>query len=126
MGGRRREERKKEMNNKSFYYQNINNTTTTMEQQPNKHKKQEEEREEEDDDVLLDLAPRAGRLVLHWSDSRVPTRVLPVYGSERFACTLWFLDSVERRRFLGQSDVADKERGGGEVIGIFHADDEYL
>ncbi len=38
------------------------------------------------------VAPRANRLVLFWSDARVPHEVLPAF-SERYAVTVWYSDA---------------------------------
>jgi hypoxia-inducible factor prolyl hydroxylase len=43
----------------------------------------------------VEIAPLLNRLVLFWSDSRCPHEVLPCYR-DRFAITLWFIDSVEK------------------------------
>lgn len=41
------------------------------------------------------IEPRFNRLILFWSDSRCPHEVEPCY-SNRFAVTVWFIDSVEK------------------------------
>lgn len=49
-----------------------------------------------DSDVLMDVAPLGDRLVLFFSDLRVPHEVLPVTrreGGTRAACTVWYCGS---------------------------------
>ena len=43
------------------------------------------------DDAVADIAPLGGRLLLFFSDFRVPHEVLPVRRGERFAVTCWYL-----------------------------------
>ena len=43
------------------------------------------------DDAVADIAPLGGRLLLFFSDFRVPHEVLPVRRGERFAATCWYL-----------------------------------
>ena len=48
-----------------------------------------------DNDVVADVAPLAGRLVVFFSDYRVPHEVLPVTveaKADRFAVTIWYTD----------------------------------
>lgn len=54
---------------------------------------------------LADVQPLADRVVLFFSDSRVPHEVLPSYA-ERFALTVWYYDDIERR--------AAQQREGGQ------------
>lgn len=46
--------------------------------------------------VCSDVEPLAGRLVLFWSDRRVPHEVLPAY-KDRYCITVWFFDTIERQ-----------------------------
>ena len=59
--------------------------------------------------IKAEVAPVAGRVLLFWSDFRVPHEVLPTH-KERFAITLWYFDKVERDRALS-SGVTDTEEG---------------
>jgi hypoxia-inducible factor (prolyl hydroxylase) len=54
---------------------------------------------------LADVQPLADRVILFFSDSRVPHEVLPSYA-ERFALTVWYYDDIERR--------AAQQREGGQ------------
>ena len=56
--------------------------------------------------VLEDVAPIADRLVVFFSDERVPHEVLPAHA-ERFAITHWFYDHSERTE--AEHVVADVE-----------------
>jgi hypoxia-inducible factor (prolyl hydroxylase) len=42
-----------------------------------------------------DVEPRNNRLVLFWSDTRVPHEVLPAHA-DRYCVTVWFFDKLER------------------------------
>ena len=76
----------------------------------------------EGDDALVDVLPRAGRLVLFASDQRVPHEVLPVTssGAVRYALALWFLapaaptpaagDGVVEERGAGSADAREHDR----------------
>ena len=59
--------------------------------------------------IKAEVAPVAGRILLFWSDFRVPHEVLPTY-KERFAITLWYFDKVERARAIS-SGITDTEEG---------------
>mmetsp|Transcript_95782 Transcript_95782/g.166413 ORF Transcript_95782/g.166413 Transcript_95782/m.166413 type:complete len:355 (-) Transcript_95782:186-1250(-) len=48
---------------------------------------------------ICDVSPLAGRLILFWSDTRVPHAVLPAQA-HRFAATLWYFDAQERAQAL--------------------------
>ena len=61
------------------------------------------------EEIKAEVAPVAGRILLFWSDFRVPHEVLPTH-KERFAITLWYFDKVERARALS-SGVTDTEEG---------------
>ena len=45
----------------------------------------------------VDIAPVMGRVVLFWSDSRVPHEVQPCFD-ERYSVTMWFEDEFELHR----------------------------
>ena len=49
---------------------------------------------------VCSIVPSLGRMVMFWSDLRCPHEVTPVVSSDpernRFAITLWFIDSVEK------------------------------
>ena len=47
--------------------------------------------------ALGHIAPCGNRLVLFWSDARVPHEVLPAHA-ERYAVTCWYYDETELRR----------------------------
>ncbi|TMW63718.1 hypothetical protein Poli38472_002659 [Pythium oligandrum] len=47
------------------------------------------------DNGVVDIEPRMDRLVLFYSDRRVPHQVLPCHSRDRFALTLWYLDYDE-------------------------------
>ena len=55
----------------------------------------------------LDIPPVLNRLVLFWSDARVPHEVLPAHA-ERAACTIWFIDAGRFHDF---------QRGSGRLKG---------
>eukprot|EP00943_MAST-04B_sp_MAST-4B-sp1_P010000 g10000.t1 len=59
--------------------------------------------------IKAEVAPVAGRILLFWSDFRVPHEVLPTY-KERFAVTLWYFDKIERARAIS-SGITDTEEG---------------
>ena len=63
--------------------------------------------------VRAEIEPVPGRVVLFWSDFRVPHEVLPTH-KERFAVTTWYFDKVERARALaaGVTDTEDGARMG--------------
>jgi len=65
------------------------------------------------DTVRAEIEPVPGRVVLFWSDFRVPHEVLPAH-KERFAITTWYFDKVERARALaaGVTDTEDGARMG--------------
>lgn len=50
---------------------------------------------------FYDIEPIDGRLVIFWSDSRVPHEVLPT-TRDRYAISVWYFDLVERARTLVQ------------------------
>eukprot|EP00746_Dinoflagellata_sp_MGD_P017449 gnl/MRDRNA2_/MRDRNA2_140047_c0_seq1.p1 gnl/MRDRNA2_/MRDRNA2_140047_c0~~gnl/MRDRNA2_/MRDRNA2_140047_c0_seq1.p1 ORF type:complete len:441 (+),score=80.01 gnl/MRDRNA2_/MRDRNA2_140047_c0_seq1:29-1351(+) len=60
-----------------------------------------------DGSVKVDIAPIAGRLVLYWSDFRVPHEVRPVHV-DRYAVTLWYMDCEEKSQRLLASDPTSK------------------
>ena len=43
----------------------------------------------------IDVEPMCNRLLVFWSDSRVPHEVLPAYA-DRYAITVWYFDAKER------------------------------
>lgn len=45
----------------------------------------------------IDIEPLSNRLLVFWSDSRVPHEVLPSHA-DRYAITMWYFDSVEREK----------------------------
>lgn len=53
-----------------------------------------------------DVAPLFDRLVLFFSDKRVPHEVLPCNKS-RYAVTVWYLDGVERQAALRETNESD-------------------
>ena len=46
---------------------------------------------------ICDISPLGGRLICFWSDRRVPHEVLNAKASDRYAITIWYLDSDERK-----------------------------
>lgn len=72
------------------------------------------------------IAPLGGRVVLFWSDYRVPHEVLQTWAP-RYTVTLWYYDHDERARALesdhalgaadgdGESDVGGRNRDGTEA-----------
>lgn len=59
--------------------------------------------------VLADVDPLEGRLILFWSDRRVPHEVLPAYR-DRFSVTIWYFDEAEKdraRKNQASADMAD-------------------
>ena len=69
---------------------------------------------------VCDVEPVADRLVLFYSDYRVPHEVLPAHA-ERYAITLWYFDKDEYRRARlsgaasDQTDEAEQEAIEGEI-----------
>ncbi|KAL1504996.1 hypothetical protein AB1Y20_008760 [Prymnesium parvum] len=57
----------------------------------------------------VDIEPLQDRLVVFWSDERVPHEVLPT-SFMRFAATMWYFDSLE-----ASQSSASKRSGGFEV-----------
>ena len=62
---------------------------------------------------LRDVEPILDRLVLFWSDFRVPHEVLPA-TKDRYASTIWYFDKTERERALaaGVTDTNDGRTTG--------------
>lgn len=74
--------------------------------------------------VVRDIAPLGGRLLLFFSDTRVPHEVMPT-TVPRFACTIWFFDEDERReaenedrRLTEEQRKARDERVQKEIKGF--------
>jgi hypothetical protein len=67
--------------------------------------------------VRAEIEPVPGRVVLFWSDFRVPHEVLPAH-EERFAVAVWYFDKVERARALaaGVTDTEDGSRTGTGAV----------
>lgn len=42
---------------------------------------------------MIDVAPVDGRLLLFWSDGRVPHQVLPAKVRDRYAVSIWYHDA---------------------------------
>ena len=57
---------------------------------------------------ISDVEPRLGRLVLFWSDKRVPHEVMPSM-KQRYACTMWYTD-------CNVSDVNSSQSTPGTLI----------
>ena len=72
--------------------------------------------DELDGPPLCDVAPLADRLVLFYSDYRVPHEVLPAHH-ERLAITLWYFDADEHARAHAKGQAADFE-----VFGLSNAE----
>ena len=62
------------------------------------------------------LPPLGDRLVIFWSDNRVPHEVLAAHF-QRFACTLWYFDERLRGAALDEASVGDGGGGGGGGAG---------
>jgi hypothetical protein len=60
----------------------------------------------DDNAASVDVCPSGGRLAMFWADE-TPHEVLPCAGGPRHAVTLWFYDTIERRR----CDVYTDEMG---------------
>ena len=60
------------------------------------------------DQQICDVEPVLDRVVMFWSDFRVPHEVL-ASKSDRYACTIWYFDKEERDRALlnGVTDTND-------------------
>ena len=60
------------------------------------------------DQQMCDVEPVLDRVVMFWSDFRVPHEVL-ASKSDRYACTIWYFDKEERDRALvnGVTDTND-------------------
>jgi hypothetical protein len=56
------------------------------------------------DVVISDVQPLSGRLVLFWSDKRVPHEVLPTH-TDRYCVTVWFFDKEERAKAEAEAAV---------------------
>jgi hypothetical protein len=52
-------------------------------------------------DAIVDIAPIRHRLVIFWSDERVPHAVTPTADEDRCAVTFWFFDDAELNRTQG-------------------------
>eukprot|EP00794_Sanderia_malayensis_P017841 gene17841-19622_t len=55
-----------------------------------------------------DVFPIFGRIVMFWSDPRVPHEVLPAFR-ERFAASVWYFDTKERIEALQSNKMASSE-----------------
>jgi hypoxia-inducible factor (prolyl hydroxylase) len=60
---------------------------------------------------LADVPPTADRLVLFWSDARVPHEVLPS-RTDRFAITAWYFDEAEHTRARARQPSGSVEPEG--------------
>lgn len=63
--------------------------------------------DQEPKQTYVDVEPVADRLVLFYSDMRCPHEVLPVCSYDRYAVTVWFFDSVEKRAAVVAATVSD-------------------
>ena len=58
-----------------------------------------------DDNNSTNILPIYNRLVLFWSDTRCPHEVQPCYRN-RYACTVWFIDSIERdKKYFNNNQI---------------------
>ena len=53
--------------------------------------------------MVIDIPPVMNRLVLFWSDERMPHEVRPAHAM-RSACTIWFIDESRFTKFHGSND----------------------
>lgn len=60
----------------------------------------------------IDVEPRCNRLLMFWSDSRVPHEVLPS-EADRYAITVWFFDTKEREN---AKQLQQKELNSLQVV----------
>ena len=60
--------------------------------------------------TFVDVEPIGDRLVLFYSDSRCPHEVMPVHCHDRYAITLWFFDSIEKREAASAESQSQKEK----------------